>query len=95
MKTRLWSSILSLYLRLYGEYGLSKADLKLVEFDEDKGVAIISVTHTSLPYLRAALSLLREVDGKKVVLHVLGASGTLRRLKRKFLIDRGVESQTF
>jgi len=84
-KTSLWSSVIDIYLRLYGEYGLSKAGLRLIEFNEDQGVAIISVNHRSLPYLRAALSLLREVDGKKVIIQVLGVSGTLKRLRRKFL----------
>jgi len=89
LKTALWSSVVDVYLRLYGEYGLSKAGLRLIEFNENRGVAIISVNHRSLPYLRAALSLLREVDGKRVIIQVLGVSGTLKRLRSKFLKTEG------
>ncbi len=77
-------NLIETYLRLYGEYGLSKANLKLLKLEED-GLAILSVNHKALPQLRAALALIRELGGVRTVVHVLGVSGTIKRLKAKFL----------
>lgn len=83
-----WKELIETYLRLYGEYGLSRANLRLLEFKDN--LIILSVSHGALPYLRAALTLIRELDGAKTIIHVLGVSGTVKRLKAKFLpIDIG------
>ncbi|MBS7611020.1 ribonuclease P protein component 2 [Candidatus Bathyarchaeota archaeon] len=84
-----WRNLIETYLRLYGEYGLSKANLRLLEFRENR-FAILSANHNALPYLRAALMLIRELDGMRTIIHVLGVSGTVKRLKAKFLpVDVG------
>jgi len=77
-------NLIETYLRLYGEYGLSKANLKFLKLGDD-GLAILSVNHSSLPHLRTALAFIRELDGVRTLVHVLGVSGTIKRLKAKFL----------
>ncbi|MEM2202501.1 MAG: Rpp14/Pop5 family protein [Candidatus Bathyarchaeia archaeon] len=75
----LWNAI----LRLYGEYGASKIGLTLIDYDEEKGLAIIRVAHTELEKVRAAIATITEINTKPAVVHVLTASGTLRALHRK------------
>ncbi|MEM2448814.1 MAG: Rpp14/Pop5 family protein [Candidatus Bathyarchaeia archaeon] len=80
-----WNCLIETYLRLYGEYGFSKANIRLLEFKGKS--AIISVDHAALPYLRAALTMIRELNGVKTIVRVLGVSGTIKRLKAKFLSE--------
>ncbi len=75
----LWSAI----LRLYGEYGASKTGLALVDYDEERGLAIIRVAHTELEKVRAAIATITEINTKPAAVHVLTVSGTLRALQRK------------
>lgn len=87
-KDSFFQKLIETYLRLYGEYGLSKANLRLLEFKAN--FIILSVSHGALPYLRAALTLIRELDSAKMFIHVLGVSGTVKRVKAKFLpVDIG------
>ena len=75
----LWSAI----LRLYGEYGASKISLTLVDYDEEKGLAVIRVAHTELEKVRAAIATITEINAKPSAVHVLKVSGTLKALYRK------------
>lgn len=84
-KEAFWSSLIAMYLRLYGEYGLSKANLRLIEFRKD--TAIVSVSHRSLPKLRAALTFMKDIKGEKLLIQVLGVSGTIKKLRAKFLAE--------
>lgn len=72
-------------LRLYGEYGVGKANLQLMEFDDRLLVGVVRCNSSSLIQVRAAIAALTEVAGKPAALHSLGVSGTIKALRRKFL----------
>ena len=70
-------------LRLFGEVGASVVGLSLVEFDGDGGFAVLRVGHTGLDMVRAALASVTHFGDKRLVIHVLRVSGTLKALREK------------
>jgi RNase P/RNase MRP subunit POP5 len=68
--------------RLFGEYGASKANLKLVKRPE-KGQIVIRCSHRALEQVRAAIASTTVIDGKAGAIHVAGVSGTLKALSEK------------
>jgi RNase P/RNase MRP subunit POP5 len=70
-------------LRLYGEYGASRAGLTLIDYDAEKQFAVIRVAHTSLEMVRTALASIMRVGNVSVCVHVLRVSGTIKALYRK------------
>ncbi|HDI52521.1 MAG TPA: ribonuclease P [Candidatus Bathyarchaeota archaeon] len=69
--------------RLYGLNGLWKLEPTLIDFDEHHRIGIVRCNHRWLPWMRASLTAITEVEGKPIALHVLRVSGTLRALRRK------------
>jgi len=80
LKNEVWNAI----ERLFGEYGASKTGFVLISYDTAKNYAILRCTSSMLEAFRASLASLTEISGKPAVIHVLGVSGTLKSLKRKF-----------
>lgn len=70
-------------LRLYGEYGASKTNLALIEYNEEESIAIIRAAHTEIERLRAAIATITEIAAKPAAVHVLTASGTIKAIHRK------------
>ncbi|MBS7634721.1 Rpp14/Pop5 family protein [Candidatus Bathyarchaeota archaeon] len=75
----LWSSI----IRLFGEYGASQVETTLIEYNEEKGTAILRCSHKALSIVRAAMAAITRINNAEAALHVLLVSGTLRALKKK------------
>ena len=68
---------------LIGDVVASECDIKVLGFEDFKGV--IQCTHTRVKETRASLAALTRINGKRATLHVLGTSGTIKRVKEKFL----------
>jgi len=79
----IWSAV----LQLFGEYGASQASLSLIVFDPQKNCAVVRCSLTALEMVRASLASATEINGKPMVIQVLGVSGTLRALRRKALLQ--------
>jgi len=77
----LWDAV----LRLFGEYGASQTGLLLVEHSEERNYAVLRCRHKALELVRASVASITELKGKPAVLHVIGISGTLKALHKKFL----------
>ena len=69
--------------RLFGEYGASKTNLKLIKYVPEKRQVVVRCSHTMLEEVRAAITSTVEVNGKAAVIHVVGVSGTLKALAKK------------
>ena len=69
--------------RLFGEYGASKANIKLIKYTSDNSQMVIRCSHTMLDKVRAAIASTIMVDGKPAAIHVMGVSGTLKALSKK------------
>ena len=74
-----WSAV----LKLYGEYGASRAGLTLIDYDMEKRFAVIRTVHTAVDMVRAALASMTRIGNKPVAIHILRVSGTIRSLYTK------------
>jgi RNase P/RNase MRP subunit POP5 len=75
----LWNTL----LKLYGEYGASKTGLTLIDYNVEKQFAIIRIVHTAIENIRAAIASITEIAEKRVAIHVLHVSGTIKALYKK------------
>ena len=69
--------------RLFGEYGASQANLKLIKTIPEKRHFVIRCSHKALERVRAAIASTTTINGKTGAIHVLGVSGTLKALSKK------------
>ncbi|MCC6046958.1 MAG: hypothetical protein LM571_02075 [Desulfurococcaceae archaeon] len=67
------------YRELNGAVGLSLARPTLVHYDRSRGLGILAVKHLWKRQAILAMSLVREVDGVRVVLNPLRTTGTRRK----------------
>lgn len=72
-------------LELLGELGVARSGLRVVDFDERKQKGVIKVNHTSVEEGRLVLSLVKEVNKKKLGLRVIGVSGILKKARGKWI----------
>ena len=69
--------------RLFGEYGASRANLKMIDYNPQTDHLVIRCSHKALEEVRAAIASTIEIDGKAAAVHVFGVSGTLKALSKK------------
>ncbi|MEM3699497.1 MAG: Rpp14/Pop5 family protein [Candidatus Bathyarchaeia archaeon] len=71
-----WSAI----SKLYGEYGASQTGLALIDYDMEKGFAVLRAAHTAVKMVRTALASITKIGNRPVAIHVLMVSGTIKAL---------------
>ena len=78
----IWHSLLN----LLGELGASQADIWIARdiYDESKQIGIIRCSHDNVEQVRTALALMERIGDIRVVVKVLGISGTIKATKMKF-----------
>ena len=69
--------------RLFGEYGASKANLKLIKYVPRKSQLVIRCSHKAIEQVRAAIASTIKINERTVGIHVVGVSGTLKALHKK------------
>jgi RNase P/RNase MRP subunit POP5 len=74
-----WSEV----VKLYGEYGASRAGLAFIDYDVERKLAIVRVANTAVDMVRAALVSITKIGTKPIAIHVLTVSGTIKALIRK------------
>jgi len=75
----IWNSI----LRLFGEYGASQTDLRLINYDPENRLAVFRCSHKALPLVKASIPCVTRINGMPAAIHVQLVSGTLKSLRRK------------
>ncbi len=75
--------IMSSASSLLGDANASECDIKILGFEDRKG--IIQCSHAKVKETRASLAVLTRINGKRATLHILGTSGTVKRVTEKFL----------
>jgi ribonuclease P/MRP protein subunit POP5 len=78
----IWHSILN----FLGEQGSSKADIWIAKntYDDKRQMGLIRCSHLTVEHIRAALALIERIGDTRVVVKVLGVSGTIKAAKMKF-----------
>lgn len=59
--------------------------VRLILYNAGSGRGLLRCGHKQVAQAKAVMAKLKQVDGKKASLNVLGVSGTIRVAKRKFL----------
>lgn len=82
---------------LLGDVTASECDIKVLGFEDRKG--IIQCSHTKVKETRASLAALTRINGRRATLYILGTSGTVKRATEKFLqnhtvFDPGIRIKT-
>ncbi|PTD93844.1 hypothetical protein C9439_05535 [archaeon SCG-AAA382B04] len=75
----IWNNAIS----LIGDYGVAKTGLWVHDFDGK--FAIIECNHKKTKKISSILSAIYEIENKKVRIDKLGESGTIKKLKKKFI----------
>jgi ribonuclease P/MRP protein subunit POP5 len=81
VRDAVWNAV----LKLFGEYGVSQTNLGFMEYDPQRDYVVVRCSHTAVEMVRASIASIMEINGKPVVVHVIGVSGTLRALRKKVL----------
>ena len=79
----LWSAL----LRSFGEFGAGETGFWVLEWEHEAQKGILKVNHKSVDRVRAALTLMKEINNEKVIFHALGISGTIKKAREKYLRD--------
>ncbi|WP_292391091.1 Rpp14/Pop5 family protein [Methanosarcina sp. UBA5] len=82
-RSDLVKEVMSSASSLLGDVTASECDIKVLGFEDSKG--IIQCSHTKVKETRASLATLIRVNGKRATVHILGTSGTIKRATEKFL----------
>ncbi|MDI3476023.1 MAG: ribonuclease protein subunit [Thermococcaceae archaeon] len=81
VKKAVWEASLS----ALGFLGSARAKPWFIKFDEKTQAGIVRVDRKHVEELRFALTMLTEINGSRAIFRTLGVSGTIKRLKKKFL----------
>jgi ribonuclease P/MRP protein subunit POP5 len=77
----IWSETLG----FLGERTASELELWVLDYDEARQVGFLVCSHKQVDKVKACLTLVSSVKDKRLMVHVLGVSGTVKALNRKFL----------
>lgn len=67
---------------LFGDAGSSECEIRVLSFDGTEG--IVSCMHRETARTRAVLATIYEIRDRRVSVHVIGVSGTVKGAKRFF-----------
>ncbi|MEM5872364.1 MAG: Rpp14/Pop5 family protein [Candidatus Aenigmatarchaeota archaeon] len=81
----IWHSLLN----LLGELGTAETDLWIAKdtYDEKRQIGIIRCSHDKVEQVRAALALIERIGDVRVIVRVLGISGSIKATKMKFFSE--------
>lgn len=77
-----WNSILT----FVGQSGAARAGINVLQdkYDSSRQRGMIRVSHKMLDVLKAALTLIREINNEPVIVRSLGTSGILKKTEEKY-----------
>lgn len=82
-RSDLIKEVMSSASALLGDVVASECDIRVLGIEDCKGV--IQCAHTRVKKTRASLAAITKINGKRATLHILGTSGTIKRVNDKFL----------
>ncbi|USG99783.1 ribonuclease P protein component 2 [Thermococcus argininiproducens] len=85
IKRAIWDAA----LRTLGELGTARTKPWFIKFNEKTQTGIVRCDREYVEELRFAFSLVTEINDSKAIIRSLGVSGTIKRLKIKFLREFG------
>ena len=88
----MWYSIVN----FMGEKGAAEADVWVIKntYDEKKKMGLIKCAHTAVEDVRTALAFVNKIGENRLIIRVLGISGTMKAAKKKFFGERDLTDYT-
>jgi ribonuclease P/MRP protein subunit POP5 len=74
-------------LRFFGEYGASKANIKLIKYIPEKNQIIIRCSHIMVEKVRASIASIIAIKNFPATIHTENISGTLKALNKKIKLN--------
>ncbi|MBW2980586.1 hypothetical protein KY360_04170 [Candidatus Woesearchaeota archaeon] len=70
-----------------GLLGVSKANLYILKdkWNQERKRGILRVNNKMLEHLKASFALIKEIGGKKAIIHAVGVSGILKKAENRYL----------
>ena len=92
MTNAIWNSMLN----LLGELETSDAKMWLIQnlYDEKSQRGVIKCRHDFVEKMRAVLSLIHMISEKRVIINILGVTGTIKSARNKYLTTKDLRSFT-
>jgi ribonuclease P/MRP protein subunit POP5 len=78
-------SIWEIMFDLYGEEGIASTDFWVMDYDEKKMSGTVRCRVGDVDRVIVALTLIKDIQGKKACCWVTGLSGTVKKAREKFL----------
>lgn len=80
------SAIWNKLFELYGDFGTSETDMWIIEnlFSMEKQRGVIKCSHSEVEKMRTALTLINMISEIKVIVNVLGVTGTVKSAEKKY-----------
>jgi ribonuclease P/MRP protein subunit POP5 len=86
-KKQVIDSILKEALGFFGENRVSDFGIWIVDFNDERKDGYLVCNHRFKGDMITTLTLINSIANQRASVHVLGVSGTIKSLKRKFLND--------
>ncbi len=86
LNNAIWYSIMN----FMGEKGVSEADVWIMKntYNEEKKMGLIRCAHTAVEDVRTALALVQKIGENRLIIRVLGISGTMKAAGKKFFGEK-------
>ncbi len=83
----LHNAVWNIVIELFGDFGASESKLWFIRnlYNENEQTGIIKCSHNFVEKLRLSLSFIKVVGESRVIIQVLGVSGTIKSAKAKYL----------
>ena len=77
-------------IRLIGELGIARAELRILKdcWYPESQRGIMQLNNKSLNEVKASLGLIKDINGKKVIVRSIGVSGMLNKAKSRYLNNK-------
>ena len=78
------AAVTNVFLDFYGELGFSELSLTFINnsFDPKRQVCILRCNHKSVQKVLAALGFIQRLGDVRILIKILGVSGTLKKLRK-------------
>lgn len=88
----IWYSVMN----FMGEKGASDADIWIIRnsYEEGRKIGLVKCSHTSVEDVRTALALVQKIGENRLIIRVLGISGTMKAAKKKFFGEKDLTDFT-
>lgn len=84
-KRDLYNAFTQKMLNVFNKSEIGEGPIRVIRYDQLAGLGIIRCGHKSVDKVKLVLKKVRIISGKPVTIDVIGVSGTIRALKRKYV----------